>query len=366
MNGKGVVERRQVQGVEIAANRRYIAKSGQFIISRIDARNGASGLVPDELDGAVVTNDFPLFDVAEDRLDARFLGWMSKTRSFVQLCKRASEGTTNRVRLSEDRFIALSILLPPLDEQRHIVARIEELAAKVEEAKRLRSAALDEHNAILGQSLSAVFGSHSANWSTATVGDIAQSLDAGWSPQCEETPASSDQWGVLKTTAVQWCEFRPNENKRLPSSEIGRPELTVKAGDVLVTRAGPLKRVGVPATAREDYQNLMISDKLIRIRPKLDAINPRFLEYALSSPQAQEHLVARKTGLADAQVNISQAILRATPLSYPSLVEQTRVVSELDALQVKVNAVKALQTATAAELDAMLPAILDKAFKGEL
>jgi type I restriction enzyme S subunit len=45
MNGKGVVERRQVKGIEIAADRRYKAKSGQFIISRIDARNGASGLV---------------------------------------------------------------------------------------------------------------------------------------------------------------------------------------------------------------------------------------------------------------------------------------------------------------------------------
>jgi len=110
----------------------------------------------------------------------------------------------------------------------------------------------------------------------------------------------------------------------------------------------------------------MISDKIIRIRPKLGIINPHFLEYALSSPQAQEHLVARKTGLADAQVNISQAILRATPFSYPSLPEQVHIVTELDALQAKVDAVKALQTETAAELDAMLPAILDRAFKGKL
>ena len=146
INGKGVVERRQVKGVEIAADRRYRAKSGQFIISRIDARHGASGLIPDELDGAVVTNDFPLFDVVEDRLDASFLGWISKTASFVELCRRASEGTTNRVRLSEDRFKALSIPLPPLSEQRRIVARIEELAAKVDEAQKLRG--LSDHETL--------------------------------------------------------------------------------------------------------------------------------------------------------------------------------------------------------------------------
>lgn len=366
INGKGVVERRQVQGVEIAADRRYRAKPGQFIISRIDARHGASGLIPDDLDGAVVTNDFPLFDVAKDRLDPAFLGWMSKTASFVELCKRASEGTTNRVRLSEGRFKALNIPLPPLDEQRRIVARIEELAAKVAEAKQLRSLALDEAGAIFSKAVGALFDSRSVGWTAASVDEIAQSLDAGWSPQCEDGPANEGQWGVLKTTSVQWCEFWPHENKCLPFSAAARSELSVKAGDVLVTRAGPMKRVGVPATARKDHPNLMISDKLIRIRPKLDLINPRFLEYALSSPQAQGHLVARKTGLADAQVNISQAILRATPFSYPSLEAQSSIVAELDALQAKVNTVKAFQEETGAELDAMLPAILDKAFKGEL
>jgi len=133
MNGKGVVERRHVKGIEIASDRRYEASCGQFIISRIDARHGASGLIPKELDGAVVTNDFPLFSVAKDKLNPVFLSWMSKTAPFVDLCKRASEGTTNRVRLSEERFAALEIQLPPLDEQERIVACIEELAAKIEE-----------------------------------------------------------------------------------------------------------------------------------------------------------------------------------------------------------------------------------------
>ena len=72
----------------------------------------------------------------------------------------------------------------------------------------------------------------------------------------------------------------------------------------------------------------------------------------------------RKTGLADAQVNISQAILRATPIAYPPLPEQRRIVAELDALQAEVDALKRLQAETAAELDALLPALLDRAFKG--
>jgi type I restriction enzyme, S subunit len=111
---------------------------------------------------------------------------------------------------------------------------------------------------------------------------------------------------------------------------------------------------------------LTISDKLIRLRPDRQKIEPRFLELSLASPFSQEHLVHRKTGLADAQVNISQAILRATPLAYPSLKEQHRIVAELAALQTRVDALKKLQAETATELDALLPSILDKAFIGLL
>ncbi len=73
--GKGVVQRRVALGVEIAASTRLVVHPGQFVISRIDARNGASGLVPDELEGAVVSNDFPAFMPQSDRLLPEFLGW---------------------------------------------------------------------------------------------------------------------------------------------------------------------------------------------------------------------------------------------------------------------------------------------------
>jgi type I restriction enzyme, S subunit len=81
--------------------RRFVANAGQFITSRIDARNGAMGLVPKSLDGALVTNDFPLFDLNTERLEPRFLGWLCRAADFIELCRPASEGTANRVRLKE-------------------------------------------------------------------------------------------------------------------------------------------------------------------------------------------------------------------------------------------------------------------------
>ena len=88
--GNGVVERGRVLGASLSG-RRFVARSGQFIASRIDARNGAMGLVPESLEGALVTKDFPLFNLNTTRLKPAFLGWLCRTAGFVE----ASSATHN-------------------------------------------------------------------------------------------------------------------------------------------------------------------------------------------------------------------------------------------------------------------------------
>ena len=133
--GKGVVSRGNVRGGDVVSVRRVV-RANQLILSKIDAHNGAIGLVPPELDGAIVSNDFPSFEFRDpERCDAAFMGWLVRSAPFVELCKAASEGTTNRVRIKEDRFLDQQIGLPPLSEQQAIVARLDALAAKTHEAE---------------------------------------------------------------------------------------------------------------------------------------------------------------------------------------------------------------------------------------
>jgi len=155
--GKGLELRRVVSGSEIASSRRLQVRAGQFLISRIDARHGAAGLIPDELDGAVVSNDYPAFDVDERRLVPEYLGWYSKTAAFVDACRHASEGTTNRVRLQEQRFLDLTMPLPPVEEQRRVVRKIERLAARVQGVTRLRSSAESTATLLSAAALRSVF-----------------------------------------------------------------------------------------------------------------------------------------------------------------------------------------------------------------
>jgi type I restriction enzyme S subunit len=92
---KGVVLRREIKGAEIAASRSMLVRKQQFILSRIDARNGAFGIVPNDFDGAIVSNDFPSFTVNPERLEPDYLKWLSRTSGFVELCKAASERSSS-------------------------------------------------------------------------------------------------------------------------------------------------------------------------------------------------------------------------------------------------------------------------------
>jgi len=360
MNGKGVVERRQVQGVEIASARRYQASAGQFIISRIDARNGASGLIPDELNGAVVTNDFPLFNVAKDRLAPAFLQWMSKTASFVDLCKRASEGTTNRVRLSEDRFKTLEIALPPLDEQLRIVGRIEKLAAKVGDARALRSAASDEVLALSRAATDKIYGRLRSEIGVSHLDAACTSITDGdhLTPTFSESGVMFIFVGNVSTSQLHFNGVKyvtPQYFRKLSTTRVPR------RGDVLYSAVGAT--LGIPAVVDVD-DDFCFQRHVAILKPDRSRTLPRFLWHMLKSKTVFDKAWASTTG--SAQPTIPLRAIRELPIPLPSIDKQTQVVAELDALQSTLDSVNAVQVETTAELDAMLPAILDKAFKGQL
>jgi len=72
-----------------------------------------SAFVPPELDEAVVTSDFPLFNVVESRLVPAYLGWMCRTAAFVQECKRASEGHNKSRAIAGGQISRARNPLPP-------------------------------------------------------------------------------------------------------------------------------------------------------------------------------------------------------------------------------------------------------------
>ena len=106
-------------------------------------------MVPAGLDGALVSNDFPCFDIDSKIVLPAYFAWYARTENFIALCRRASEGSTNRVRLRETEFLGMTVSLPPLDEQRRIVAKLDKVAALVAERSKVIEAAERDANAVL-------------------------------------------------------------------------------------------------------------------------------------------------------------------------------------------------------------------------
>ena len=117
--GQGVLQRDERYGNEIGTKKQFVAHAGQIIISRIDARNGALGLVPEELEGAIVTNDFWLFDVK--KAIPQYLTLVLSSDLFRQYWQTQSSGTTNRQRVDEAGFLMSKIALPPIEIQRKLI-----------------------------------------------------------------------------------------------------------------------------------------------------------------------------------------------------------------------------------------------------
>jgi restriction endonuclease S subunit len=145
INNNGVILRDTEKGVNIGTKKQYRAKAGQFIISKIDARNGAFGIIPNELDNAIVTNDFPLFDVNTKKINPQFLLLITTTKVFIKFAQSCSSGTTNRQRMDIDMFLNQKIPLPKLEEQDKIVNNY---LNKVNNALRLKAEAEDLENKI--------------------------------------------------------------------------------------------------------------------------------------------------------------------------------------------------------------------------
>ena len=412
-NYKGVELRGEQDGSTIGTKNQFAVTTGQFILSRIDARNGAFGIVPEELEGAIVTNDFLAFDINEDEVEQEFFNVFLQSPVFLEACIRASRGNTNRKRIEEEFFLNYQVNLPPLLEQHQLIKQINRartnIAAAQREISRQQSLLAKLKQSILQD---AIQGKLSANWRAAhpglepasqllhriqaektrliiakklrpekplpkitadeipfkipkewgwcRLGTIIDRTESGWSPSCLKHPASQEKWGVLKTTAVQWREYIAEENKELPASLAPRPEHEAHVGDILITRAGPANRVGICALVRQTRPRLMISDKIVRFRPML--LNAEYLELFANAPQFQRLIEASKQGMAQSQLNISQANLKATLVPLPPLAEQAAIVERVEALITTYRTLEAEIEHSRTHAAHLLQAVLKEAF----
>lgn len=135
----GVFLRDTEIGKNIGTKNQFLIKKGQFLLSKIDARNGAFGVVPEEVNGAIITGNFWTFDVDYSKINPHFLALITTTPEFISFCENASNGTTNRHYLQESSFLEQLIPLPPLEEQNSLVSSYKgKLALAIDQIRRAK------------------------------------------------------------------------------------------------------------------------------------------------------------------------------------------------------------------------------------
>ncbi len=348
--GKGIVLRREVIGAEISAAIKFVVCSQQFALSRIDARNGAFGIVPDSLDKAIVSRDFPSYIMNESLVVPKFLEWMSKTAAFINLCKRASEGTTNRVRLQEKRFLASEILLPSLQEQRIIVSQVETLAAKIAEASHLRKKAAVEAERLI----EAKFRELCAEYNKETqILPLTQIVTQQRRLVVVEPEKQYSEIGIY--SYGRGIFHKP---PRL-GFEVGNKDLyLIKQGDLILQVTFAWE--GAIALAGSNEEGMFGSVRYLTFRVNENICDPRYLLMFLKTPEGIEQLGKISPGSAGRNRVLSKSRLNEVKVPVLPLRLQQLL---MDKLSDKMEEIKRLQDETAASLDILPNIILNKIYR---
>lgn len=350
-------------GSQIQARNLYRVEKGDFVYNRLFGWKGSFAVASNEDHNCYVSNEFPCFVVKPDRADCEYLWkYFSLPSVWDQILSLSTGGTpTSRNRLKEEQLLGMDVPLPPVAEQRRIVARIEELAARIQGARELRRQASEEAEALAGACTSRLFQECRERQPVDAIADVRGGIQKGphrlpgANPVRYLTVAHVQRNRIL-TDNPRFFEVAPEE--------LGRWRLL--AGDVLIIEGnGSAEQIGRTALFRGEIENCVHQNHVIRIRPNEQRVLPEFLNSFLNSPAGQDAVQGQSrttSGLRTLSVGRIKAIL----VPVPPIREQQRIVADFEHLQKQTDALKAMQAETSAELDALMPSILDRAFRGEL
>jgi type I restriction enzyme S subunit len=278
---------------------------------------------------------------------------------FREDAKRSFRGGVGQQRVPQEFLERYLIPLPPLEEQRRIVARIEELLGRVREARRLREEAKNDAErlwqAILAQTFPRPGSELPEGWRWVRLREVA------WRESVTLQPSARPDdvfyyIGMEHVAPGQWDEPTPVQ---LSGAEIKSQVIKYWPGLVLYGKLRPyLNKVVVPS--REG----VASTEFIPIAVNKDSLDPYYLGAYLRSSSFVAYASQNTTGSRQPRVRLDALWNALIPL--PPLEEQQRIVVHLQEVQEKIKALKEAQEQTEAELKRLEQAILEKAFRGEL
>lgn len=357
-HGIGAFVRERLLGMSIARKKQWIIRSGDVVYNKLFAWRGSFAIADESVDGCIVSDKFPTYTIEKCSIDPRFLGFYFRTPEIAQQALRLSKGSAaiSKLTLNPPEFWDLTIPMPPLEEQQRIVMRIEELAARIERARLLRHQTLEETGRLL------IAMAHrddldlqsklQVGWRQVAIGDLVKLVDE------QEIVKPSSSYPNLGIYSFGRGIFaKPPIDGMMTSAKSLR---RVRAGQFIYSRLFAFE--GAYAIVPSEFDGFYVSGEYPTFACDRERVTPEFLWAYFKSPRVWKVLAAESKGLGDRRQRVQPAKILSHRIVVPPLEWQHRIAL----MQSKVEALRHLQTRTVDELNALLPSILDKAFKGDL
>ncbi len=368
INNGGVRLRDTEKGINIGTKNQYLAQVGQFVFSKIDARNGAFGIIPEQLKNAIVTNDFPLFNIDSKRVNAQFLVLIATTPQFIQFAQSCSSGTTNRQRIDIDLFLEQKIPLPTLDEQNRLIDNYNQKIAQAEQQEAQTS--ILEHS--IEEYLFEQLGVDKfeeleknkglrllnyvdiENWSTnnrdidkyrsktyKTTSIVKDNLLADFISRGKSPKYGNGTHRILNQKCNRWNELDLTFTKSVSDDWFKKVDSTffTKEGDVLVNSTGE-GTIGRSTYISKNHEGLMFDSHLLLLRANKLQLDAEFYTYLFNSVYGQSQVNDFKSAQTTKQTELGISNLRKIVFPLPPLPIQQEIANHISALKQQIKHLK--------------------------
>ena len=352
----GVVPRDEVMGENIGTKKQFLVSKGQFILSKIDARNGAMGIIPADLDGAIVTQDFLPYDIDITKVNPQYFVLVCTTKQFIAFCQSCSSGTTNRQRVDEAQFLNIKVPIPSLEKQNKLVEEYNKQLAIASDAELL---AIKKHRSInsllfieLGfkiskdnvlNGLSTVAFSALDRWDIAYLQNTAKYTAKykslrfenciehfmkgfdGKSLRIETYKTPAQDFHYIGMEHIEKATGQLIDTPIVKGSQIKSQTVTVPNGYFIYGKLRPyLNKYWYNNT---NWDDIVCSSELFVFRIK-DSINTRFFEVVLGSDIVQEQIADLTSGAR--MPRITEEVFMNIQIPIPPLDVQKNLADQID------------------------------------
>jgi len=314
----GIVSRGTLRGDEIKVKQQFEVRSGDFILSNRQIAHGGCGIVPPELDGAIVSGEYTVLH-PKPQLDLQFLHYLSHSAYFQQICFHSGVGVhVEKLVFRLHDWLNWQIDIPPLREQQRIAQILASFDSAIGAndflvvAKQRRKLALMQRLFNCGTSMKF---SNVAKISFSGVDKLAKA---------NETPVKlcnyTDVYNFARIEA-----HMPFMEATATETEIVR--FGLKAGDVLFTKdSEAADDIAASAFVPADLPGVVCGYHLALARPKKSLIDGQFLAYALGTPETRNQFRKLANGVTRFGLNLDafdQVHICVPDLARQRLVAQT-------------------------------------------